>query len=599
MNKSLNSTALSPSTVTVARLADLRRQFRQHGIAACLIDDTDAHLSEYPPERFKGRSYVSGFTGSAGTLLVTENAAALWTDSRYFLQAEAQLADTGILLMKQRMEGVPSPEAWLGGQLPFGAVLGVNARCLSVSRSRQLSDALKVWNISLRDVGDLLETMWGNRPLMPSAPVMEHELRYAGLSRTEKIARIRAELAKCDADAAIITALDDVAWTFNLRGADVPCNPVFIAFAVITDDMAQLYIDAAKLPLPLQTTLTQEHIVLRPYEHIYADVAKLTGRVMLAPDTANQTLQASLQTPTIIEQLSPPTILKAQKTDTELQHIRRTMLYDGAAMVNFLFWLDQTVGNVPVTDCEIAEKLNWFRSLQPGCCGVSFETIVGHDAAGAIVHRIARPDNALPVMRQGLLLFDSGGQYLSGTTDITRTVALSSPTPQQKRDFTLVLKGLIGLSMAVFPANTPGCNLDILARRPMWEHGINYGHGTGHGIGYFLNVHEGPMSIRQEYNKITLAPGMVLSNEPGIYREGQYGIRIENMMCCIPKTETEFGRFLAFETLTLCPIDRSLIDFSMLSSAETEWLDSYHARCRAELSPLLTSEVQAFLERLI
>ena len=572
------------------RLANLRKQMEKAGVQACFISGTDPHQSEYMPLHWQTRAYISGFTGSAGMVAVTMNQAALWTDSRYFLQATQQMEGTNIQLMKMRIEGTPSPARWLGQVLGAGATIGVDAELVAVSQYNNLKKELLHNKQQLKNTGDLLNAGWTNRPPLPETPVFEHELNYAGYSRLEKINQIRKGMKESGASATIVSALDDLAWTFNLRGQDVNYNPVFLGYALITEKEVQLFINPAKLPTEIREKLHHEEIQLKDYSEIYSSLKKLKGPLLIDPDRVNQLLIDSLPTAAeVIEQVSIPDMLKAIKSEVEIANFRKTMLLDGIAMVDFLFWLDHTIGQEKVDEYEVALKLDYFRSLQKGYRGISFFPIIGYNKTGAIVHRTVTKETANPVKREGMLLFDSGGQYLSGTTDITRTIILSEPSGQQQKDFTITLKGVIGMTNARFPEGTKGCNIDLFARKAMWENGMNYGHGTCHGIGYFLNVHEGPMSIRQEYNEHPICPGMVLSNEPAFYREGQYGLRTENVMLCVEKEITEYGRFLGFETLTLCPIDKKLITKKYLTADEVDWINNYHQRVYRELSPLIDS----------
>lgn len=581
------------------RIDRLRKQMKKQGIDAFYISGTDPHQSEDLPRHWQTREFLSGFTGSLGMIAITGDEAALWTDSRYFLQAADELKKTGIGLIKLRTEGFPSPDEWIGQRLRPGSVTGTDACCMSCNQFRSFKLSLKGKGIELKDAGDLAAAIWTDREPLPQTPVFEHEIYYTGAGRLEKINTIRHKVKASGAVATIISALDDLAWTFNLRGGDVFCNPVFIGYSLITDNTAFLFTDQRKIPHELSTKLSNEGIWIKPYEAIFDELGRIKGKILIDPDRTNQALIGSLSPDVeIIEQVSVPAMLKAIKSQTELNQIRQTMKKDGVAMIDFLFWLQEVIGEREISDYDIAIQLEYFRSLQEGYQGISFPAIIGYKETGAIVHRRAAKENAVPVTRDGILLIDSGGQYLSGTTDITRTVTLAEPTPQQKEDFTLALKGMIGLTLARFPAGLRGCNLDILARKAMWDRGINYGHGTSHGVGYFLNVHEGPMSIRQEYNEQSLRPGMVLSNEPGIYREGLYGVRTENMMVCVDKGQTEFGQFYGFETLTLCPIDLKLIDKELMDAPEIDWINTYHEFCYSQLSPLLNEEKKAFLKSL-
>lgn len=583
------------------RLKNLRLQMRPAGVQAFYISDTDPHQSEYMPEHWQVRSFISGFTGSAGLIVITMEKAALWTDSRYFLQASKQLEGTGIELMKQRISGTPEPAQWLANFLNKGDVVGADFSCLSVSQFEHLNKELTAKGLALKNTGDLLSTIWEGRVALPVDKIFEHELKHAGTKRTDKIAEILKFAKTNDANASLLTALDDVAWTFNLRGKDVLYNPVFVAYGFISDKLNILFIDPVKVDPDLKNQLEDDGIRLKSYSEFYTFLAELKDEytLMLDPIRTNQAIKEAIpESVKIVEQTSAPTLLKAQKSTYEIIHVRETMKKDGVALVEFLFWLDQNLGKSPITEFDVVGKLEYFRSQQEEFQGNSFYPIVGLNANGAIIHRSVTRETADEITADGMLLFDSGGQYLGGTTDVTRTIALSRPTAQQKRDFTLVLKGMIALSTIRFPSGTIGCNLDAHARMPLWKNGLNYGHGTGHGIGYFLNVHEGPMNIRHEYNEHTIKPGMVLSNEPGLYREGEYGIRIENVLVCTEKKETRFGRFLGFETLTLCPIDLKLVEVNLMTNEERDWLNDYHQRVFDELSPLLDDEKTNFLKDL-
>lgn len=581
------------------RIEQLRHLMNERGIDAYYISGTDPHQNEDLPEYWQARKFVTGFTGSQGMVVITANATALWTDSRYFLQAAGELKGSGVQLMKLRIEGTPSPDQWLESLMPHGGVVATDATCMSFSQFRSFKIALKKKEFELQSSGDLLALLWTNREPVPLTPVFEHDLMYAGLSRFEKIELIRQKIRDSGANATLITALDDLAWTFNLRGNDIICNPVFFAYGLITDKNVCLYINPLKIPGDILKKLNNEGISVKPYEAIFKEIQALKGTILIDPDRTSQALMESLSKDVgIIEHVSVPALLKAVKSEQELKNIRETMKIDGIAMVDLIYWLDQTIGKQAVSDYDIALKLEHLRSLQKGYRGASFPPIIGYKETGAIVHRRVTRGNAVPIAGEGILLIDSGGQYLSGTTDITRTIALSEPNQQEKEDFTLALKGMIRLTTARFPAGLKGCNLDILARKAMWDRGLNFGHGTSHGVGYFLNVHEGPVSIRQEYNEHPITPGMVLSNEPGIYREGLYGVRTENMMVCVEREKTTYGQFYGFETLTLCPIDRKLMDKNLLTPEEIHWINNYHQWCYDELSPLLDEGKRSFLKSL-
>lgn len=583
------------------RISALRSEMQAAGIDAYLIYGTDPHLSEYLPAHWQTRPFISGFTGSAGMVIVSNRKAALWTDSRYFLQAEEELSGTGIELVKMRTPGYPDPAEWLKLNLKAGEKAGTDESCISVSQFRSMQNTLGQSGIIMKESGDLTGKIWTDRPPLPDTEIYEHDIRFAGTDRQTKIATICSELEKSGADLQIITALDDLAWTFNLRGTDVECNPVFLAYAIVSKKETTLFIAGPKLPLELKNKLEAEGIQVRNYTDL-ADYLKQidpTTRILLDSDRTNQAIRKNIpEHCTVIEGLSVPCRLKAIKSEAEISHFRQAMRKDGAAMVEFLYWLENNLEKVPITEYTVAEKLTEFREKQPDFKGISFFPIVGYKEHGAIVHFHVSENNGLPIKKDGFLLFDSGGQYLDGTTDITRTIALAELTARQKTDFTVVLKGMISLTLAKFPANTRGYHLDILARKDMWQHGLNYGHGTGHGVGYFLNVHEGPMSIRQEFNDRVIEAGMVMSNEPAMYRLGEYGLRTENMMVCVKDETTEFGEFLRFDTLTLCPIDTKAIDKQLLNPEEVEWLNSYHQKVFEELAPLLNNELVTYLKTL-
>lgn len=583
------------------RISYLRSKMQATGIDAFLINGTDPHLSEYLTEHWQTRSFISGFTGSAGMVIVTHQKAALWTDSRYFLQAEDQLKGTTIQLIKMRTPGHPEPAEWLMQNLKQGDSVGMDEWCVSVTQFRTLKRALSEVGIKMKETGDLLNDIWTDRPPLPDSAVYEHQLEYACTDRKTKLNMICGELRKTNANMQILTALDDLAWTFNLRGNDVEFNPVFLAYASISESKTILFISDKKLPLEIRNTLKEEGIEIKNYNDLSQHLSTLPAgtKLLIDPDRTCQAILKYLSDGCDVQEgISIPCRLKAIKTDAEINNIRQAMRKDGVAMIEFLYWLNENLGKTLMDEYIIANQLTYFRSRQQGFMGVSFYPIVGYKEHGAIVHFHVTEKDALPISADGFLLFDSGGQYFDGTTDITRTVALAELTSQQKTDFTLVLKGMISLSMAKFPINTRGYHLDILARMAMWQKGLNYGHGTGHGVGYFLNVHEGPMSIRQEFNDRVIEAGMVLSNEPALYRPGQYGLRTENMMVCKKAESTEFGDFLQFETLTLCPIDINSIEISLLTTEEKEWLNKYHQYVYSELAPLVDDNLKVFLRKI-
>ncbi|MEN8117337.1 MAG: aminopeptidase P family protein, partial [Bacteroidota bacterium] len=520
--------------------------------------------------------------------------------SRYFLQAEEQLKGTEIKMQKLRVPNAVPPEVWLAEKLESGSRVGVDAQTISVAGFRSLTNTLSKKNIELVETPDLLENTWDDRPLNSTDKVFELETEYAGASRKQKQAKVAEQLRKAGAGFQVVSMLDELAWLYNLRGSDINYNPVFTGFGFIGENKSYLFVDDIKISSKVKEALKKDGVELKKYTEFYSFLSEIKGeRIFLDASTANYSVYSSLKEKNeIVEGTSVISFLKAQKNKTELNGFKKAMEKDGVALVEFLFWLKNTLGTKEISEYDVGCKLREFRAKQTGFQGESFPPIVGYKSHGAIVHLSVSRENALPVKPEGILLFDSGGQYLDGTTDVTRTVALGPVSEKQKRDYTLVLKGMIGLTEAKFPFGTKGCHIDILARQSLWENGMNYGHGTGHGVGHFLNVHEGPMAIRQELNENLIEPGMVMSNEPGMYREGEYGIRTENMIVCVEKEETEFGRFLGFETLTLCPIDTTLIDRKLITLKETEWLNNYHAEINERLKPLLKEELHTFLDEL-
>jgi Xaa-Pro aminopeptidase len=582
------------------RLAALRNEMQKLDLDAWYISGTDPHSNEYLPSKWQTRAFISGFTGSFGSVIVTKTEAGLWTDTRYFIQAAEQMAGTGITMYKLRVPDAVSPETWLGDKLMAGNRVGIDAQTMSVAGYRNLQKPLDKKEIELVNTPDLFETIWINRPQLSSDYIFELETRFAGLSRKEKQNQLAENLRKTGADFQVVSMLDELAWLHNLRGSDINYNPVFMGFGLVGKDENYLFADRIKLPAELCKTIENDGVCIKDYDSFYDFLSEIANRkILIDPSSANYLMYNSLvKNNEIIESTSLVSLSKAIKNSTELNGFREAMKKDGVALVEFLFWLKTNIGQSKITEYEIGRKLAEFRSKQHNFKGESFPPIVGYKSHGAIVHLNVGVDDAFPVEAEGILLFDSGGQYLDGTTDITRTVALGQVTEQQKTDFTLVLKGMISLTLAEFPLGTKGFHLDILARKPLWENGMNYGHGTGHGVGHFLNVHEGPMSIRQEFNEHQIEPGMVMSNEPAFYREGEYGIRTENMMVCIEKKKTEYGRFLGFETLSVCPIDTTLIKPELLTTREKNWLNDYHKKVNELLKPLLKLEFHQFLDEL-
>lgn len=582
------------------KLAALRAEMKQHNFDGWYMSGTDPHSSEYLPERWQTRAFISGFTGSYGMVAITQTDTGLWTDSRYFIQAEQQLKGTGISMNKLRVFDSVSPETWLLNKLEPGCRVGIDAESVSVSVFENLQTKLAEKNIELVASTDLLDVIWRDRPALSIDKVFELELKYAGLSRKQKQEQIAEKLRQLGADYHVVSMLDELAWVFNLRGSDIDYNPVFTGFGLIGKNKSFLFVDGEKMPVELTEKLKKEGVIIKPYSEFYAFLKSIKNKTLFFDkSTTNYSIYKSVEKNNeIVSGNSVVAKLKSIKNNTELDGFRNAMVRDGVAMVELHAWLKKNVARNRITEYDVGVKLREFRARQKDFVGESFPPIVGYKAHGAIVHLSVGKDDAFPLEQEGILLFDSGGQYFDGTTDITRTVALGEVSSQQKHDYTLVLKGMIALAKAKFPVGTKGCHLDILARKPLWEAGLNYGHGTGHGVGHFLNVHEGPMSIRQEYNENTILPGMVTSNEPAFYREGEYGIRTENVMVCVECEETEFGKFLCFETLTLCPIDTSLIQLDLLEENEKSWLNNYHRKVNLKLKPQLPKELHNYLDDL-
>jgi Xaa-Pro aminopeptidase len=586
------------------RLALLRQAMRRHGVDACLVPSADPHMSEYLPDHWQARAWLSGFTGSAGTLVVTLEQAGLWTDSRYFAQAERQLAGSGIDLMRQRTSA-PEHLEWLRQHLGEGRTLAVAGDSLPLATREQIERRFASTGARLRTDLDLPGAIWTDRPPLPAAPIVEHAIRHACVARADKLARVRTAMRKHGASHHLISSLDDVAWLTNLRGSDVECNPVFLAHLLIAaDGPATLFVDRGKLTDALVAALAADGVRIADYATVTDALGELDEDDSLLLDAYRLACAVADAIPPAvrrIEAANPSTLLKARKTAGELDHVRETMRRDGAALVRAFRRLEERLAaGMRQTELDVDALLREERSAQPDFVGESFATIAGYQANGALPHYRATPESHATLRPQGLLLVDSGGQYLGGTTDVTRVLALGETTAEQRRDATLVMKGLIALSRARFPKGASGPQLDALARAPLWASGMDYGHGTGHGVGYFLNVHEGPQGIRPPTPGgalQALEPGMITSIEPGVYKPDRHGIRHENLAVVVEADRTEFGEFLAFETLTLCPFDRRALEAGLLNPEERAWLDDYHAKVRAALSPLLEGADLVWLER--
>ena len=573
------------------RLSNLREIMQREHLDAFIFPSTDPHNSEYVPDRWKGREWISGFNGSAGTAVVTMHAAALWTDSRYFIAAEQQLAGTEFVLMRERVAGTPTISEWLGKVLSDinGATVGVDGMVNTAADVEALiADLRQQGGITVRTNFDPLAVIWTNQPPIPTAPIEVHSLEYAGESTTSKLSRIRMALRSLHADGMLVSALDDIAWTLNLRGSDVHCNPVFVSYLLIDTKTTTLFINDEKLTPDVKAYLTAQGVQTAPYNHIKDALRNYNEyNILLDPNVISYTLFKQVRTQEVVRASSPIPAMKAIKNEIEVEGFRRAMIRDGVALVKFLRWLQTAVAKGQETEISVAEKLTALRAEQPLFRGISFDTIAGYEAHGAIVHYEATPETDVPLRPHGFLLLDSGAQYQDGTTDITRTIALGELTEEQREVYTLVLKGHIQLELAKFPSGASGTQIDALTREAMWRKGFNFLHGTGHGVGSFLNVHEGPHQIRMEYRPAPLLPFMTVTDEPGLYLEGKFGVRIENILLIKPYMTTPFGEFLQMEPLTLCPIDTAPIVREMLLDEEMEWLNGYHRYVFDKLSPYL------------
>jgi Xaa-Pro aminopeptidase len=573
------------------RIEALREVMRREHLSAFIFPSTDPHQGEYVPDHWKGREFISGFNGSAGTAVVTMKSAALWTDSRYFLAAEEQLKGTEYQLMKLKIEGTPTIAEWIGRECGPGAEVGVDGMVNSANSVKGLiADLRKQGGITVRTNLDPLSQIWRNRPAVPEDKVEIYPMEYSGEAAHDKIARIRKALRELHADGMLMSALDDIAWTLNLRGSDVHCNPVFVSYLLISSKDVIIYINKVKLQPDVLAYLSAEGVGVAPYEDVKKGLKDyLEYNILLDPDEVNYTLYKTVGRE-IVEAESPVKRLKTIKNEREIAGFKSAMLKDGIAMVKFLKWLKPAVEAGGQTEMSVDEKLTSLRAEQPLFRGLSFDTIAGYQAHGAIVHYEATPATDAPLKAEGLLLLDSGGQYLDGTTDITRTIALGPLTEEQRHVYTLVLKGHIQIELCKFPSGSSGTQIDILARKDMWREGLNYLHGTGHGVGTYLNVHEGPHQFRMEWKPAPLVAGMTITDEPGVYLADKFGVRIENTLLITPYMETEFGRFLQFEPLTLCPIDKTPIVIDMLTQEEILWLDNYHQKVFETLSPHLEND---------
>ena len=585
------------------RIAALREEMRRERLSAFIFPTSDPHQSEYTADHWKGREWISGFNGSAGTAVVTLERAALWTDSRYFLQAEEQLRGTDFQLMREKIAGTPTVSEWIadqvaGGSLPFKEI-GVDGMLMTEAGVRQLKDELKrQGGITVRTNFDPLRRIWTDRPPIPQHPVEIHPVELAGETAKSKLARVRQALRRQHADGMLVTALDDIAWLLNLRGSDVHCNPVFVAYLLIDSTRATLYINKVKLTDEVSRYLQEQGVATDDYERVGQGLKDyFEYNILMDPNAVSYSLYQKVER-SIVSEASPVPAMKAVKSEEEQRGFRSAMLRDGIALVKFLKWLDEQLeAGSELTELSVAGKLESLRARQPLYRGLSFDTIAAYEAHGAIVHYEPTPATDVPLARSGLLLIDSGAQYQDGTTDVKRTIALGPLTDEQRKVYTLVLKGHIQLQLLHFPDGACGTQLDAIARRDLWAAGYNFLHGTGHGVGSYLNVHEGPHQIRMEYRPAPLHAGMTVTDEPGVYLAGRFGVRIENTLLVVADQETECGRFLKFETLTLCPIDLRPVVWDLLSQEERQWIADYHQTICSRLAPYLSDEERRWLRR--
>lgn len=579
------------------RIHALRMTFRPNNIKAFIIPSTDPHLSEYVAPYWMSREWISGFTGSAGTAVILMDKAGLWTDSRYFLQAEKELEGSGITLYKEMLPETPSITKFLCQNLKPGESVSIDGKMFSVQQVEQMKEDLAPYQLQVNLFGDPLKNIWKDRPSMPDAPAFIYDVKYAGKSCGEKVAAIRTELKKKGIFALFLSSLDEIAWTLNLRGSDVHCNPVIVSYLLVTQDEVVYFISPEKITQEVNEYLQEQQVSLRKYDEAESFLNSFAGEnILIDPKKTNYAIYSAINPACkVVSGESPVTLLKAIRNEQEIAGIHHAMQRDGVALVKFLKWLEASVLSGKETELSVDRKLHEFRAAQPLYMGESFDTIAGYKEHGAIVHYSATEESDVTLQSKGFLLLDSGAQYLDGTTDITRTIALGELTEEEKTDYTLILKGHIALAMAKFPAGTRGAQLDVLARMPIWSHGMNFLHGTGHGVGHFLSVHEGPQSIRMNENPIVLQPGMVTSNEPGVYKAGSHGIRTENLTLVCKDKEGMFGEYFKFETITLCPICKKGIIKEMLTAEEVKWFNDYHQTVYKKLSPSLNEEEKKWL----
>jgi Xaa-Pro aminopeptidase len=575
---------------------------KENSIDAYIILNTDPHLGEYIPDHWRIIAWLTGFTGSAATVVITDSFAGLWTDSRYFVQAKRQISDSGFSFMKPEINEKKDFVDWLSENIGNESTIGVDGRTVSIGKIREIERSLDGKVVKyVKDI-DLISGIWTNRPAIPDIPAFDFPVIYAGKERSQKIVEVREQMKRKEIDYHLLTSVDDIMWLLNIRGSDVKYSPLLTSFAIVSEDQVLLFADEAKIPLKLASEFDRIGIVILPYEETGSILSSLQpdSLILISPATTSASLYNSLpREMKIIEDFSIPGKLKAVKNKVEIDNIGKVMVKDGIALTKFFYWLDHRTVQVMITELSLAEKLNIVRMELDGYLGPSFPSIVAYKDHSALPHYSATTETDSVIVEDGILLVDTGGQYLNGTTDITRTIAIGRPSSRHKKDFTLVLKGNIKLAMAKIPAGTKGIQLDILARNALWEQGLNYGHGTGHGVGFCLNVHEGPQRISPgdgAESRTIIEAGMLISDEPAIYREGEYGIRIENLILCYEDEETEFGKFLKFDTVSLCYIDKSLIDIQLLSQKEIDWLNNYHSEVYEKISPFLNEDERLWLK---
>jgi Xaa-Pro aminopeptidase len=580
-----------------SRVTSLRNLMKERNIDAFIIPSSDNHGSEYVSDYFRVRQWISGFTGSAGTVVITEKEAHLWVDGRYFLQGEQQIKGTEYILERMGEPGVKTYIQWICDNVQSGGTVSFNGKVLTVSQLYDLENSFKENDIKIKPEEDVFHILWKDRPTMPDKKVFIHEDSYAGKTMVEKLILVKEEMEKIHVNNLLLASLDDIAWLLNLRGRDVECNPVFLSYFLINDDQCTLYIDKEKLNDKITNLLISKSIAIKNYNEIVADLKLVKGNITFDPNKTNVWLKESINKEvSIIEKRNITTDLKARKNPVELRNIENAHVKDGIAMVKFIKWVKENVNNQDITEISAAKKLEQFRAEGEVFVDISFDTIAGYGTHGAIIHYKASEESNSKLQPKGLFLVDSGAQYLDGTTDITRTIALGNLTEEEKEDYTLVLKGHLNLSTAVFLEGTPGCSLDVLARRALWSKGLDFKHGTGHGVGYLLNVHEGPQGIRRELNPVALEEGMIISNEPGVYKAGKHGVRIENLIAVQVKEENDFGKFMYFKDLTLCPYELDAIEVSLLNEEEKSWLNDYHKNVFEKLKPYLSEDETSWLK---